>query len=113
MTRGSREAPELSPRERISDSARRQTAHGCQLPAAQVCEPVGEVEDEVALPFGEQDPRQPVAVALLTLDGKAGVLGIGRQRVRLGNSNGRVPVASSWRRAFFDQAANAADVGLR
>ena len=53
---------------RESDSAHRQTADGCQLPAAQVGEPVGEVEDQVAPLVGQCHSREPFAIPLLALD---------------------------------------------
>lgn len=98
---------------RKANSARRQTTDGCQLPAAQVGEPVGEVEDQVAPLGGERHPREPFAIPLLALDREIQLRSVDRERVRLDNSDGRVPAASRRRRIVFDEAANAPDVRLR
>ena len=98
---------------RESDSARRQAADGCQLPAAQVGEPVGEVEDQVAPLIGERHSREPFAIPLFMFDLEIQLSSVDRELVRLDNSNGRVPAASRRRRIVFDEAANAPDVRLR
>ena len=95
------------------DSARRQAADGCQLPAAQVGEPVGEVEDQVAPLVGERHSREPFAIPLLALDPEIQLRRVDRERVRLGNSNGGVPAASRRRRIFLYEEANAPDVRMR